>query len=161
VVKAIAAHNSVTSFVATAVEFPAAGFFIALPCSVSCFSTKDRDDARQMLPLEPRRPSIIPERDQRPLLDPDIRVPNHLDAEPFERLWLNCARGGFIQAVDSSGRRASRRVEPVPAFRGITGHARLDGSAEVFVISCARVRAITSVPPPGAKGTTIRMVLSG
>jgi hypothetical protein len=63
VVKAIAAHNSVAvrSFVVTAVEFPAAGFFIALPCSVSCSSTKDRDDARQTFPLQPHRSSIIPE----------------------------------------------------------------------------------------------------
>src|SRR3954447_19874315 len=30
-----------------------------------------------------------------------------------------------------------------------------------FAISCASVRAITSVPPPGANGTTIRMVFSG
>src|SRR5258708_39381194 len=30
-----------------------------------------------------------------------------------------------------------------------------------FAIACARVRAITWVPPPGAKGTTILMVLSG
>src|SRR3954452_24798261 len=30
-----------------------------------------------------------------------------------------------------------------------------------FAISCASVRAITSVPPPGAKGTTMRMVFSG
>jgi hypothetical protein len=41
VVKAIAAHNSVAvrSFVLAAVEFPA-GFFIALPYSVSCSSTQ-------------------------------------------------------------------------------------------------------------------------
>src|ERR1700704_2831508 len=30
-----------------------------------------------------------------------------------------------------------------------------------FAISCARVRAITSVPPPGAKGTTILTIRSG
>jgi hypothetical protein len=30
-----------------------------------------------------------------------------------------------------------------------------------FAISCASVRAITSVPPPGAKGTTILTILSG
>src|SRR5882672_7600192 len=30
-----------------------------------------------------------------------------------------------------------------------------------LAISCARVRAITSVPPPGAKGTTILTILSG
>jgi hypothetical protein len=63
VFKAIAAHNSVAvrNLVVTAVGFPAAGFFIALPCSVSCSSTQDRDDARQTLPLQPHRSSIIPE----------------------------------------------------------------------------------------------------
>ena len=30
-----------------------------------------------------------------------------------------------------------------------------------FAISCASVRAITSVPPPGAKGTTILTIRSG
>jgi len=30
-----------------------------------------------------------------------------------------------------------------------------------FAISCASVRAITSVPPPGANGTTILTILSG
>src|ERR1700676_5398779 len=30
-----------------------------------------------------------------------------------------------------------------------------------LAISCANVRATTSVPPPGAKGTTIRMARSG
>jgi hypothetical protein len=62
VVKTIAAHNSVAvrSFVLTAVGFPA-GFFIALPCSVSCSSTKDCDDARQTLPLQPHWSSLIPE----------------------------------------------------------------------------------------------------
>jgi len=30
-----------------------------------------------------------------------------------------------------------------------------------LAISCASVRAITSVPPPGANGTTIRITLSG
>jgi hypothetical protein len=66
VVSTIAAHNSVAvrSFVVTAVEFPA-GFFIALPCSVSCSSTQDRDDARQTLPLQPHRSSIIPEQSGR------------------------------------------------------------------------------------------------
>jgi hypothetical protein len=64
VLSTIAVHNSVAvhNLVVTAVEFPAAGFFIALPCSVSCSSTKDRDDARQTLPLQPHGPSIIPER---------------------------------------------------------------------------------------------------
>src|ERR1700753_1703494 len=30
-----------------------------------------------------------------------------------------------------------------------------------FAMSCASVRATTSVPPPGAKGTTSRTILSG
>jgi hypothetical protein len=57
VVETIAAHNNVAArnVVVLIVGIPAAAFFIALSCSVSCSSTKDRDDARQVLSLQPPR----------------------------------------------------------------------------------------------------------
>jgi len=59
VVKTIAAHNTVAAH--SFVEFPAAGFVIALPCFSFLFFNADRDDAGRTLPLQPHRSSIIPE----------------------------------------------------------------------------------------------------
>jgi hypothetical protein len=64
VVKTMAAHNSVArgSFLITAVEFPAVGFFIALPCSISCCSSTQIATMRvRRLPCNPKGVQLFPQ----------------------------------------------------------------------------------------------------
>src|SRR5436305_3414597 len=139
VVSTSAVHNSVAvhNFVVTAVEFPAAGCFIALPCSVLVLQRKIATMRARRSPCNPTGLQLFPNESRRfELLDPDIRVLDHLapafflaahiavelrrlacdhhqaliDAELFERIGLNRAPGGFVQALDDLGRRFGRRI---------------------------------------------------